>query len=275
MQIWSILGLEEPTDDLKVIKRAYAKKLKVTRPEDNPKDFMALREALEVAKSYASGRSDNIMFVNTNSFNIQTPPAQTSNDRPTVQIKSQPDDNQIELINHPADEDIQHLIDEEERKTEIPIPSIMDEMMALMNDPFGRADVKQWKKLFNDSRLDSIDDANDFEDGFRNYLLDRFGYYSGDETQKNIKQNPRILSAKVGNYIFNQIGWRESSLRPHYVQDQITWLREDMDVINRNKPISKSYAPEIDYDDSGVNYTPMIFVIIAILVIRFIYSQYQ
>ena len=48
MNIWEILEIEE-TNDKKIIKRAYAKKLKKTHPEDDPRGFQELKQAFDMA----------------------------------------------------------------------------------------------------------------------------------------------------------------------------------------------------------------------------------
>ena len=50
--LWDILGTE-PTGDERALKRAYAKRLKVTRPEDDPVAFQELRDAYEYALHHA------------------------------------------------------------------------------------------------------------------------------------------------------------------------------------------------------------------------------
>jgi hypothetical protein len=52
MSIWDILEIEA-TSDTKVIKRAYAKKLKVTRPDEDPKGFQELHWAYKTALQHA------------------------------------------------------------------------------------------------------------------------------------------------------------------------------------------------------------------------------
>jgi hypothetical protein len=47
MNDWQRLGLAGPTDDLIAIKRAYASRLRSTRPDDDPAAYQALREAYD------------------------------------------------------------------------------------------------------------------------------------------------------------------------------------------------------------------------------------
>lgn len=53
MDIWEILGIQ-PTNDEKDIRRAYARQLKIYRPDTHPEEYQHLREAFESAKNYAS-----------------------------------------------------------------------------------------------------------------------------------------------------------------------------------------------------------------------------
>ncbi|AJQ29476.1 heat shock protein DnaJ domain protein [Pelosinus fermentans JBW45] len=52
MNYWNLLGIE-PTDDIRLIKRAYADKLKIFHPEEDPDEFSKLQEAYRQALSQA------------------------------------------------------------------------------------------------------------------------------------------------------------------------------------------------------------------------------
>lgn len=59
MNPWETLGIE-PTDNKKLIKRAYAKKLKLYNPEDNEEKFVQLRAAYEKAIEEITRRDEEI-----------------------------------------------------------------------------------------------------------------------------------------------------------------------------------------------------------------------
>ncbi|AWH87912.1 J domain-containing protein [Limnobaculum parvum] len=52
--IWDVLGIK-PTTDENEIRRAYARELKLRRPDKDPQGFQQLREAFDHAKHYAKG----------------------------------------------------------------------------------------------------------------------------------------------------------------------------------------------------------------------------
>ena len=58
MNIWKTLGIEKTADE-KAVKKAYRQKLKVTRPDDNEKAFIKLRQAYEEALEYVN---DNTFY---------------------------------------------------------------------------------------------------------------------------------------------------------------------------------------------------------------------
>lgn len=70
---WERLGIE-PTSDVKLIKRAYASKLKMYHPEDDPQGYQALREAYEWAMKQSQ--------LQTNTVELEEQP------KPSEQVKS-------------------------------------------------------------------------------------------------------------------------------------------------------------------------------------------
>lgn len=55
MNIWAVLGVQ-PGSDRETVRRAYARKLRITNPEDDPEGFKQLRQAYELAMRGADRR---------------------------------------------------------------------------------------------------------------------------------------------------------------------------------------------------------------------------
>lgn len=59
-EIWQRLGMDGPTADLLSIKKAYAARLKKTRPDDDPEAYQALRQAYEWSLQWATRQADPV-----------------------------------------------------------------------------------------------------------------------------------------------------------------------------------------------------------------------
>ena len=59
MAPWSVLDISEDSD-ARAIKRAYAKKLKVTRPDDDPQAFQELHDSYKWALELYRYRQDEL-----------------------------------------------------------------------------------------------------------------------------------------------------------------------------------------------------------------------
>lgn len=207
---WKTLGLDGPTDDLRLIKRAYAKKLKITRPDENPDAFMALRQALEMVQAYTH-HQQTMEIENTDEaildkdLNAPSPPTDATEPHPI---------------------DITPSTRPEERGVDVAMKAVT----RLMGDPFGRTNTARWSAIFNANHLEPIDEAHDFEDAFLYYLLGTFGYIDGDTSKHNQNRNPKPITPAIATHIFNEMGWKSSLTRPLYMQDQLEWLRVDLGV---------------------------------------------
>lgn len=229
---WDILGLDGPTDDLRHIKKAYAKKLKTTRPDDDPAAFMALREALDAAQGHAYYQQ-HIQSSHPPSDECE-PPDMTPNELPSF-TEDEIFEKTIDAPSRPK-ESLRPDENNDVLPPEDKVDEVMESLHKLMQDPFGRTDTNRWTSLLQDERLEAIDDANDFEDAFLYYLLDNFGYFDGNAAKNNKNRSPRPISSTVATHIFNEMGWRDSHSRPLYMQDQLSWLKRDLDVLNRSRP---------------------------------------
>lgn len=77
MYIWRVLGIE-PTTDRKAIKEAYSRKIGEAHPEENPEEFVMLREAYDRAMKIARGskgfsgeRAGDEVFVENQHFDYR------------------------------------------------------------------------------------------------------------------------------------------------------------------------------------------------------------
>lgn len=251
--IWNILGLDGPTSDERAIKKAYAKALKSTRPDDDPAGFMALRDAFEQAKFHAQYTREDALYQNHQDNDIirdfealeTAPSPQPVEFTAPDPIHTEPQFPDPEL--RPAQTEFAPQAAYSEA-TGAAIPSdadpapppnealaLLDDINALLNDPKRRSDSKLWTAVLSRRKDLNIDDYTDFDHTFREGLLGFFGAFETDKDRYNRNQSPRIISPFVGTAIFTEMGWHDTDRMPHHIKEQVDWLWHDLDVMNVHK----------------------------------------
>lgn len=104
-QDWALLGIE-PTTELAAIKKAYALKLKVTRPDDDAAAYQALRGAYERAQQWAKWQRENAVEEPA-AMVVPAPPPEPLVEQQAAPAAEPPQQQTPEPVVQP-----QHLIDE-------------------------------------------------------------------------------------------------------------------------------------------------------------------
>lgn len=134
MDYWNILQIK-PTVDIKIIKRAYAKKLKSKPPEDNPEFFQILREAYENALKNAKYIKE---VKSTNTISEEKSTSYENNS--TLNAEGTPSYNKF-------------IEKDTAIKPEALIDKFMNKVDELYNNFFMRIDINNWKLLLEDKNF--------------------------------------------------------------------------------------------------------------------------
>lgn len=200
MRWWEILEINKNAD-LRTIKRAYAAKLKTMRPDENPAEFAKLREAYDMARvclDMPNQRTKYQLEKNIRSKSQLTLPVETK-------FSNNHDDN------------------------------VLNDVIALLAKEDAQTNQDAWNNIFDDERLEMIDDFAQFEFDLINYLLEQTKYAENKSitdyyTQLRRFQTP-IIRPPISQFIFNRMGWdTHNQARQYY--DEIEWLAYQFGVSN-------------------------------------------
>ncbi|MFB0841100.1 tetratricopeptide repeat protein [Paenibacillus oleatilyticus] len=143
MQIWKILDIES-TNELSVIKKAYARKLKQHHPEDDPEGYQRLREAYDQAVRAAKRK------LTLDSSHDLTEEAAVkrveSGQSDTGQDEQEGDANLVVAPSRMLFADPAPMI----RTAEQRLSEFMEKVTVVYRDIAQRIDIDSWLKLLND-----------------------------------------------------------------------------------------------------------------------------
>lgn len=159
---WDILELDEETATLRDVKRAYAKRLKVTRPDQDAGAFQELREAFEQAKMELAWASEPMGQVPVDLGDLPPPDSSDHLDPPTEShlaeaprdpLQARSSEDHSENTNSFFQNEVEAIREAVESEGDVPAAMRSFEG-ALFSQP---AEVNLWGQAFSDLVLEFPD----------------------------------------------------------------------------------------------------------------------
>ena len=189
---WSILGIES-TKDRRAIKRAYAVRLKETRPEDDPEGFQRLHNAYRFALAMIDV-GDEPVFVHEDQVIVLNKP------------DNKPDNDSVNEV--PAEIEVEQpppaplLTAEQEQK----IHALCEQMNKVLSEPLRLGNTGAWTFLTDEVEL--LDDAFRVELG-RSILKRIITYNQQMQNRKkhDVSVPPHIISLLDNSFFWTSNPW--------------------------------------------------------------------
>ncbi|WP_088833228.1 J domain-containing protein [Paenibacillus tyrfis] len=260
MQVWEILGID-PTHEISAIKKAYAAKLKIHHPEDDPTGYQQLREAYDQAIKLAKRQQKQ---------------TSRSNDEPevfeTLDVRQEDGSEAEDIAEHEEDE----LYDEDDGPQRIPRMVIWQEQDKERDDPESQAehfmerveelygkfpsriDPNQWAELLNSDVVWNINLQSGISDRLLDFLeehyflpkevwklLDSAFHWNGlvaEDKESFLEQYPKVHryafaesyeAANMGYSLLLGAGEIDHEAYLHYREDAwLALMKNDMPAAN-------------------------------------------
>ncbi|MFN4184433.1 MAG: hypothetical protein ACK4M6_06575 [Hyphomonas sp.] len=221
---FALLGLDRKTATEPDIRKAYADRLKHTRPEDDREGFMALRAAFEHARQEARWRAeypdedDNEEALQDEETGAATQPSASGTASSQVLTESpSPETSAVEEGSDYDEEEDDYVPTDFDRR----IDAAMQKLHQALTSAWGPPNPEDLNALLNPPDLEGIDEYRAMQWQVRHFICHTTGYYS----QPQELFLPPWLTLQVFDTLDAQFGWtRQPSSHPAE-RHMNAWLR--------------------------------------------------
>ena len=213
MNLWSILEID-PTDDVSIIKKAYAKKLKIHHPEEDPKGYQELRHAYDSALNHAKFMKKDYSnhIANKEISTLDLSPSSIKEDFCFHDTDNLPPLVKLSEVNVQAPLNLHEQNDK-----------FMLQIEALYNDFFSRIGIDNWKILLNNDVMWNISNR----EKILNLVLDFLA-------------NHRYLPQEVWKLLAGNFQWCNEE-NPTYCHPNEEFIKYIQGQINQQNPLRYSF----------------------------------
>lgn len=214
-----LLGLDRKSATEADVRRAYAERLKLTRPEDDRAGFMALRAAFEQARSEVRWREqygDEESYKDEEAYDdhADAPPPDAAKEPGTDANAAQLSAEEDVEPHHP--DTVHSEVMEYEDSTTRAMDALVDVLTA---GPFG-VSVKQVMAIVEADEVSGIEDYQALQWQVRGFLCDRTGY----NLEPPELRRPDWLTLEVFDALDGYFGWTRQPVTHAWVRKMNDWL---------------------------------------------------
>ncbi len=205
---FAYFGLDQETADEAALKRAYAQKLKTTRPDEDPQGFMKLREAYNAARTWLSDAAEG-------------KPAWQAGGGPLAAAigAGEPAESIAESTSGPAAEEVAR----EAPWSGTASPQVvLEEIVQLLESDDAGSKQAELLGLLNDPAVEDLDSFIWLSRAVRDYICERTGMFD-DESETG----PRWHLWTAGALLFDlerHFGWAHQQASEYWEVAQNNWV---------------------------------------------------